>query len=133
MTVRSPALIIAPLSRVDRAAGRMLRDSERKERGLARRRGTRAEVTAHEALIERLTKIHQVEFARIDWADIEGQGPVVPTVARDAVSAEARRRLAAYRAFVPGRPAGPRTAASTRADRQGGRRRQGRRRALCQG
>lgn len=97
MTNRSQALVIAPMSRVDRAAGRMIRERDRKQRGVERGRATRAEAAAHEALIARLTKAHQVEFNRIDWADIEAQGPVVPTVARDAISAEARRRLAAYR------------------------------------
>lgn len=97
MTVRSHAVIIAPLSRVDRAAGRMIRDGERKGRGTGRRRATRPEATAYEALLGRLTKAHHVVFKPIDWADIEAQGAVVPTVARDAMSAEARRRLSAYR------------------------------------
>lgn len=100
MTARSLALVIAPLSRVDRAAGRMIRDGERKERAAERRRATRVEAVAHETRIARLTKAHHVEFSRVDWAEIEAEGPVVPMVARDAVSAEARRKLASYRPSI---------------------------------
>ncbi|WP_296594960.1 hypothetical protein [Phenylobacterium sp.] len=85
------------MSRVDRVAGRGLRERDRKLRAAEHRRATRGEADAYEALIERLTKIHQVGFERFDWEKIEAIGPVVPNVARDAVSAVARQRLANYR------------------------------------
>jgi hypothetical protein len=97
MTARPPTPVIASLSRVDRAAGRTIRERDRKLRAAERRRPGRAEAEAHEALIERLTKVHQVAFKRMDWAEIEATGPVVPTIARDAVSQAARRKLAEYR------------------------------------
>jgi hypothetical protein len=96
MTVQGSAPIISAMSRVDRVAGRGIRERDRKGRDAGRRRPSRTEAEAYEALIERLTKIHQVPFERIDWAKIEAEGPVVPTVARDAVSAAARRKLANY-------------------------------------
>jgi hypothetical protein len=97
MTAQGPAQILAPLSRVDRVAGRGIRDQDRKRRDEAGRRPTRAEVEAYETLIERLTNIHQVAFERIDWAKIEAEGLVAPTMARDAISASARQKLANYR------------------------------------
>lgn len=97
MTVRPPTPVIASLSRVDRAAGRIMRERDRKLRVAERRRPGRAEAEAYEALIERLTKVHQVAFKRTDWAEIEAAGPVVPAIARDAVSAAARRKLSDYR------------------------------------
>lgn len=96
MTVQGSTPIVAAMSRVDRVAGRGIRERDRKRRDAGRRRPSRAEAEAYEALIERLTKIHQVAFERIDWAKIEAEGPVVPTVARDAISAAARRTLANY-------------------------------------
>lgn len=95
-----PAQVIASMSRVDRVAGRGIRERDRKGRDVGRRRPNQAEAKAYEALIERLTKIHQVAFTRLDWAKIEAEGPVVPTVARDAVSAAARQKLANYRPSV---------------------------------
>lgn len=97
MTVRPHTPVIASLSRVDRAAGRTIRERDRKRRHTDRRRPGRTDVEAYDDLIARLTKIHQVPFERIDWAEIEALGPVVPTIARDAVSAAARRKLAEYR------------------------------------
>lgn len=96
MTVQGSAPIVAAMSRVDRVAGRGIRERDRKRRDAGRRRPSRTEAEAYEALIERLTKIHQVAFQRIDWAKMLADGPVVPNVARDAVSAAARRTLANY-------------------------------------
>lgn len=97
MTIKEPASIIPQLNRVDRAAGRMIRERERKNRATQRRRATRQQAEAYEARIEVLTQIHRVAFQRIDWTTIVEQGPVAPSVARDAVSSAARRRLAEYR------------------------------------
>lgn len=97
MTSKDPASIIPQLNRVDRAAGRMIRERDRKTRGLQRRRPSRAQVDAHEARIQALTQIHRVDFKRIDWVGIVEQGLVAPAVARDAVSSVARRKLADYR------------------------------------
>ncbi|TAJ68422.1 MAG: hypothetical protein EPO51_26380 [Phenylobacterium sp.] len=97
MSAQGPAQILAPMSRIDRVAGRGIRDRDRKRRDDTRGRPSRAEVEAYELLIERLTTIHQVAFDRIDWAKLEAEGPVVPTVARDAISAAARHKLANYR------------------------------------
>jgi len=97
MSVQGPATIIAAMSRVDRLAGRGIRERDRKRRDAGRRRPSRTEAESYQTLIERLTKLHQVPFERIDWARMEADGPVVPTVARDAMSAAARRTLANYR------------------------------------
>ena len=97
MTIKEPASIIPQLNRVDRAAGRMIRERERKNRATQRRRATRQQAEAYEARIETLTQIHRVAFQRIDWTAIVEQGPVAPSVARDAVSSAARRKLAEYR------------------------------------
>lgn len=97
MSGQGPAHVVAPMSRVDRVAGRGLRERDRKLRAAEHRRATRGEAAAYEALIERLTKAHQIDLERFDWAKLEATGPVVPNVARDAVSAVARQRLANYR------------------------------------
>jgi len=97
MTAQGPAHIIAAMSRIDRVAGRGIRERDRRLRTADRRRPSRRDIEAHDALIERLTKVHQVGFERIDWDKLEAEGPVVPTVARDAVSAVARQKLANYR------------------------------------
>ena len=97
MTASPPASVIACLSRVDRAAGRTMRERDRKLRATERRRPGSREVEAHEALIARLTEAHKIDFKRIDWAEIEARGPVMPAIARDAVSAAARKRLQDYR------------------------------------
>lgn len=97
MTGRPPAQILAALSRVDRVTGRGLRESERRRRGQQRRRAGKADVDASAALFARLTEAHHVTFKRIDWAKIEADGPVAPSVARDAVSSAARKKLAGYR------------------------------------
>lgn len=97
MTAKPPVTVIPALSRVDRAAGRLVRDSDRKRRDASRRRATRADVEAHEALIVRLTEIHKVTPTRVDWSLIEAEGPVAPAIARDATSAAARKKLADYR------------------------------------
>lgn len=97
MSAQGPAQVVASMSRVDRVAGRGLRERDRKLRATERRRATRGEAEAYEQLIERLTKAHQVEFKAVDWAEIEATGPVAPAIARDAVSAVARQRLANYR------------------------------------
>lgn len=97
MTGKPPATVIAPISRVDRATSRVVRESDRKSRPTSRRRPSRAEVEAHQALILRLTEIHKVTPKRVDWERIEAEGPVAPAIARDAVSAAARKKLAEYR------------------------------------
>ncbi len=97
MTSQGPAQIIAAMSRIDRVAGRGIRERDRRLRAAERRRPGRREVETYDALIQRLSKVHQVEFERIDWDRLEAEGPVVPTVARDAVSAVARQKLANYR------------------------------------
>ncbi|HKP79666.1 MAG TPA: hypothetical protein VJU34_11135 [Phenylobacterium sp.] len=97
MTAQGPAHVIAPISRIDRVTGRGIRERDRRLRTEDRRRPGRRDIEAHEALIERLTKAHQVAFEPIDWDKLEAEGPVVPTVARDAVSAIARQKLANYR------------------------------------
>lgn len=97
MTASPPASVIACVSRVDRAAGRTIRERDRRLRGAERRRPGRGDVEACETLIRRLTEIHKIDFKRIDWAEIEAKGPVMPTIARDAVSAAARKRLQDYR------------------------------------
>jgi hypothetical protein len=97
MTSKDPASIIPQLNRVDRATGRTMRERERKARGLQRRRPSRAQADAYEARIQALTQIHRVDFKRIDWTAIVEQGLVAPSVARDAVSSVARRKLAEYR------------------------------------
>ncbi|MEW5684491.1 MAG: hypothetical protein AB1942_06205 [Pseudomonadota bacterium] len=97
MTAKPPVTVIPALSRVDRAAGRLVRDSDRKRRDTSRRRPSRADVEAHETLILRLTEIHKIPPRRIDWARIEAEGPVAPAIARDATSAAARRKLTDYR------------------------------------
>jgi hypothetical protein len=84
------------MSRVDRVAGRALREGERRERKNGRRRASAAQAEAHKARMAALTEAHKTDFKRIDWADIVEQGPVAPAVAPDAVSQAARRRLAAY-------------------------------------
>jgi hypothetical protein len=95
MSAQEPAAIVPPMNRVERIAGRGLRDRERKERG--RRRATRAEASAHEALIACLTQVHQVAFERMDWRNVVDVGPVAPAVKRDAHSAAAKRELSDYR------------------------------------
>jgi hypothetical protein len=97
MSNRPPAQILAPLSRVDRVAGRSLRESERRRRTGERRRAGKADADAWEALVSRLTEAHHVTFKRIDWSEIEEAGPMAPSVARDAVSAIARKKLQDYR------------------------------------
>lgn len=97
MSNRPPAQILAPLSRVDRVAGRSLRESERRRRTGERRRAGKADADAWEALVSRLTEAHHVTFKRIDWTEIEEAGPMAPSVARDAVSAIARKKLQDYR------------------------------------
>jgi len=97
MTARPPAQVLAPISRVDRVAGRSLREGERRRRTAERRRATRADAVAHEALIARLTEAHHTAFKRIDWDKFEAEGPMAPSVARDAVSAPARKKLQDYR------------------------------------
>lgn len=91
------ATVIEPMSRIDRVAGRGIRERDRKRRDAERSRPSRAEIEAHEGLIRRLTEVHQVTFKGIDWEAIEAEGPVAPTIARDAVSAPARKKLAEYR------------------------------------
>jgi hypothetical protein len=97
MSQRPPAQILAPLSRVDRVAGRSLREGERRRRAGERRRAGKADADGYEALIKRLTEAHHVAFKRIDWAQIEEDGPMAPSVPRDAVSSAARRKLTDYR------------------------------------
>ena len=97
MTGSPPATVIASMSRVDRATGRLTRDSDRKLRAAKRRRATRGDVEAQQRLLERLTEIHKVTPKRVDWDRILAEGPVVPAIARDAMSAAARRKLAEYR------------------------------------
>ena len=97
MTASPPAQVLAPLSRVDRVAGRSLREGERRRRAAERRRAARADLEAHEALIARLTEAHHTAFKRIDWDKLEADGPMAPSVARDAVSAPARKKLQDYR------------------------------------
>jgi hypothetical protein len=97
VTGATPATIIAPKSRVDRAAERLIRERERKARKTQRRRPGKRDAERYEALIERLTRIHQVAFEPIDWDEIVETGPVAPRVARDAVSQAARKKLTEYR------------------------------------
>jgi len=97
MPNRPPAQILAPLSRVDRVAGRSMRESERRRRTGERRRAGKADADAWQALVSRLTEAHHVTFKRIDWSEIEEAGPMAPSVARDAVSAIARKKLQDYR------------------------------------
>ncbi len=97
MTASPHATVIASLSRVDRAAGRLVRDRDRRQRATTRRRPSRAEADAYQALISRLTEAHKVTPKRVDWESIIATGPVAPAIARDAVSAAARRKLAEYR------------------------------------
>lgn len=97
MPNRPPAQILAPLSRVDRVAGRSLRESERRRRTGERRRASKADADAWQALVSRLTEAHHVTFKRVDWSEIEEAGPMAPSVARDAVSAVARKKLQDYR------------------------------------
>jgi hypothetical protein len=97
MSNRPPAQILAPLSRVDRVAGRSLREGERRRRAVERRRPGKADADARQALLARLTEAHHTTFKRIDFAEIEEAGPMAPSVARDAVSAIARKRLQDYR------------------------------------
>lgn len=97
MSPRSPAQIIPPMSRVDRVTARSIRESERRKRDGERRRAYKADSEAWQDLAARLTEAHQVTFTRIDWAEIEAMGPVVPSIPRDAVSSVARRKLQAYR------------------------------------
>lgn len=100
MTASQQAPVIAGLSRIDRAAGRSMRDSDRKRRSTERRRAGAAQVAAYDALIARLTEAHKVAFKRVDWAEIEATGPVAPAIARDAVSAAARKTLQNYRPSI---------------------------------
>jgi hypothetical protein len=97
MSARPPAQVLAPLSRVDRVAVRSLREGERRRRAGERRRASKADAEAYETLIARLTEAHHVVFKRIDWAKIEEDGPMAPTVPRDAVSSVARKKLSDYR------------------------------------
>lgn len=97
MAASVSAPVIASLSRIDRAAGRTIRERARKQRATERRRAGAAAVAAYEALIAGLTEVHKVAFKRVDWAEIEATGPVAPAIARDAVSAAARKRLQNYR------------------------------------
>lgn len=97
MNGAAPATIIAPMSRVDRAAERLIRERERKARRDQRRRPSKADAEKHDALMDRLTKVHQVDFEPIDWDEVVETGPLAPAVARDAVSALARKKLAHYR------------------------------------
>jgi hypothetical protein len=97
MSSRPPAQILAPLSRVDRVAGRSLREGDRPQRTGERRRASKADADGWQALVARLTEAHHVTFKRIDWAEIEAMGPVAPNVPRDAVSAAARKKLQDYR------------------------------------
>ncbi|MCP6352237.1 hypothetical protein NL467_26545, partial [Klebsiella pneumoniae] len=60
-------------------------------------RAGKADVEACEALIKQLTEAHHVTFKRVDWGEIVETGMVAPAVARDAVSAAARQKLANYR------------------------------------
>lgn len=97
MSGASPATIIASKGRVDRAAERLIRARDRKARREQRRRPAKADAERYEALIARLTKIHQTTFEPIDWDEIVATGPLAPAVARDAISQAARRKLAQYR------------------------------------
>lgn len=97
MSPRPPAQVVPPMSRVDRVTARSLRESERRKRGGERRRASKADAEAWQALAARLTEAHQVTFTRIDWAEIEAMGQVVPSIPRDAVSSVARRKLQEYR------------------------------------
>lgn len=97
MTLQGPTQVIAAKSRIDRVAGRGIRERDRRLRDAERRRPNRREVDGYDAFIARLCKVHQVEFERIDWDRLEAEGPVVPAVARDAVSSVARQVLANYR------------------------------------
>lgn len=97
MSSRPPAQILAPLSRVDRVAGRSLREGERRRRAGERRRAGKADVESYDALIKRLTEAHHIAFKRIEWAQIEEDGPMAPSVPRDAVSSAARKKLTDYR------------------------------------
>ena len=84
MPNRPPAQILAPLSRVDRVAGRSLRESERRRRTGERRRASKADVDAWQALVSRLTEAHHVTFKRVDWAEIEGDDwTVIPVRAAE--------------------------------------------------
>lgn len=97
MASTSMAVVIPALSRIDRIAGRTIRERDRKLHAAEHRRVTRAEAATLAARIQRLTRVHLADFVRIDWDDIEATGMVAPAVARDAVSAAARRALADYR------------------------------------
>jgi len=97
MTAQGPAHIIAAMSRIDRVAGRGIRERDRRLRTPGRPRPSRREIELHEAMIARLTRVHQVTFRPIDWARIEADGPVAPMISRDAVSSVARQNLANYR------------------------------------
>jgi hypothetical protein len=97
MSAQGSPQVFGPLSRIDRVTARGTRERDRKLRETERRRASRAEADAHEALVASLTLAHQAPFAPVDWARIEADGPVVPTVARDAISAVARQELANYR------------------------------------
>ena len=97
MSARPPAQILAPLSRVDRVAVRSMREGDRRRRAGERRRAGRAEAEAYEAFVAGLTEAHHIVFKRIDWAKIEEDGPMAPTVSRDAVSSVARKKLSDYR------------------------------------
>lgn len=94
---QASASIIEPLSRIDRVAGRGIRERDRKVRAAERSRPNRTEAETYERLVARLTEAHQAPFKPIDWAEILATGPVAPTIARDATSAAARRKLAEYR------------------------------------
>ena len=74
-----------------------MREGDRRRRAGERRRASKAEAEAYEALVGRLTEAHHIVFKRIDWAKIEEDGPMAPTVPRDAVSSVARKKLADYR------------------------------------
>lgn len=100
MTPQGPAIVIPPMSRVDRAAGRLIRERGRKDQRAERKRANRAHLEAYQALLVRLTQIHKTTYTPVDWDDIVAQGPVAPAIARDSVSAAARKKLADYRPSI---------------------------------
>jgi hypothetical protein len=65
MTTGGAAPIIGPISRVDRVAGRALREGERRERKNGRRRASAVQAEAHKARMAALTEAHKTDFKRI--------------------------------------------------------------------
>ena len=91
--------IIPAWNRIDRATKQVVRDRERKEREARRMKKPEpgeAAVAQHDALLERLTRVHCIKYARKDWNEISRRGMMEPAPRSNAREQAARKALARY-------------------------------------